>query len=588
MNALKKFLPIVIPLLLVVWAHSPVYAGTRTEPLIIDHTAVSEFDQLNDDWIQKAKELVVHYAHTSHGSQIISGLNGLSSYDPKYSVAVTYAGDTLPTSLHGTANDLRIYDGNPPETYISGGDYWSGDGITRTQAVADTNLFDYSMWSWCGEQSSNSEPTLTGDTGYLTQMNAFDVANPNMNFILITGHTDGTQDNAVSTLKRNNQIVREYALANNKIVFDFADIESYDPAGNYHVNTTDACSWCADWCTAHPEDCMGMPSSCSHSHPLNCKMKAQAYWVMMAKLAGWDPSESASSNPTSSFRLSPVQQTFQLGEDLGVEVILESNGNAVSGADLILHFDPAMLEVVAITNGTIFPSYAWSQYDNNLGTITISGNANFGQSYTGNSTFALITFRAKRAGVTDLVFDYTEGSTTDSNIVSALTGEELLMLSPVNGTYTLAYNPTLRFVYNLPSRLASVGNGAVVTLRVLDNTFEATANVDITGQYNGLSMSALSFGQSYDFLLSIPGFLDKRATQPLTVSGGVNPANGYLDFGDLLAGDINDDNSVNSFDLALLYQSWRQEGTGDFNGDGTVNNFDVWIMFSNYLEEGDN
>lgn len=280
MNSILKHFYLFLTILLV--SAVAVSCGDNGKTLIIDHNSAN-ISAIPDKWITEAKALRIHYAHTSHGSQVITGLNYLEEHvdGVRYSVATRTSSSTAGLPAVEDPAALLIYDGNPPETYIEPNDYWDGEAaLNRTRAVASTGDYDISLWSWCGQQSSNSAATVES---YLAAMSTLEAEYPNMTFIYMTGHTDGGS----AILERNNNLVRQYCLDNNKVLYDFADIESHDPDGTAYPDTSDGCAWCTDWCSEHTSDCQNLPT-CSHSHGFNCVLKGRAFWYLLARIAGWD------------------------------------------------------------------------------------------------------------------------------------------------------------------------------------------------------------------------------------------------------------------------------------------------------------
>jgi len=262
--------------------------GSSAKPLIVNHLN-TDVQEIPDDWINQARKFVIHYAHTSHGSQILTGLLWLEARDPKYNVSIISSG-LVEKPPDSTA--MGFYDGNnySGDTYITPEQYWeSTDGIQHTEFVVGTGWFDVSLWTWCGQMSDYSVSQVET---YMAVLDQLEQDFSPLRTVYYTGHTDGSDGNTqVSTLWRNNNLVRAYAKSNHKALFDFADIESYDPAGTFYPTATDSCSWCTTWCSNNPTafECQdyGQMGDCAHSHKLQCALKAQAFWQLMARLAGW-------------------------------------------------------------------------------------------------------------------------------------------------------------------------------------------------------------------------------------------------------------------------------------------------------------
>ena len=256
--------------------------------LVIDHRC-TDLGTVPPEWLEQAKLLTFHYAHTSHGSQVCSGLEVWEQLDADYACAIRYGSSPgLPPVEDPPA--LRIYDGVIGTTYVGPGDYWSSEaGRTSTRTIAATGDYGYSMWSWCGELSWYAAADVTT---YCETMSSYETEFPGMRFILMTGHTDGSGE--AGTLNSNNNIIRQYARDHDMVLFDFADIEAHDPNGADYLGL--GCNdngdysggnWPSQWCAAHPGDPYCTSCSCAHSQPIICNLKGAAFWWMMARLAGW-------------------------------------------------------------------------------------------------------------------------------------------------------------------------------------------------------------------------------------------------------------------------------------------------------------
>ena len=250
---------------------------TPASGFIIDHTC-TDISSIPDEWIQEVKDrFSIHYAHTSHGEQIVAGLRRLSggnnaaglsfSHDSQYNFYHAYC--QVPSGQNG----MRIMDGQQIdycETYVTPDLYWESDygrNITRS-VLRDFNV-NVSLWAWCSQQDYYSQSETRE---YLDRMAELEAEYPDVTFIYMTGNAQGEEQNRVD---RNNQI-REYCRSNNKFLFDFADLDCWYNGEQHTVNGIPM---------EHPQyhgDEEG------HTTFQSCENKGRAFWWLMARLAGWE------------------------------------------------------------------------------------------------------------------------------------------------------------------------------------------------------------------------------------------------------------------------------------------------------------
>jgi len=253
--------------------------------LIIDHRCIN-LNSIPAESIDAAKKnLHIAYSHTSHGSQITDGMTGLVSFKGTgYSWNNGGSGGALDLHDYAMSGDL----GAPDRTS------WANQTRTYLAANKDVNVV---IWSWCGQVSTSTEADITT---YLNLMEALENDFKNVKFVYMTGHLDGT--GLTGNLHQRNEQIRTYCKTNKKILFDFADIESYNPDGVYFgaKKPNDACdydndgngsmesNWAIQWQNSHTQGKDWYNCSSAHSQPLNANQKAYASWWLWARLAGWD------------------------------------------------------------------------------------------------------------------------------------------------------------------------------------------------------------------------------------------------------------------------------------------------------------
>ena len=269
-----------------VWADALVIDHRHTDITLIPQTAIE----------QAKATLHIAYGHTSHGSQLTTGMTGLVAFANNHGLGLSLPDDIFAWNNGGTGGALDLHDD------ALGGDVgYYPQWVNNTRAYlddpahADVNVI---IWSWCGQvEEKYTAGSLASE--YLTPMTQLEADYPNVKFVYMTGHTDIWDD---ADNKAANRMIRDYCISNDKILYDFADIEHYDPDGTYFEYVTDSCdyydgpggsllgNWATQWQAQHTEGVEWFNCSSAHSQPLNANLKAYAAWWLWAELAGWNPS----------------------------------------------------------------------------------------------------------------------------------------------------------------------------------------------------------------------------------------------------------------------------------------------------------
>lgn len=245
--------------------------------IVIDHRT-TDITQIPKNWIARARDsLKLYYGHTSHGTQITNGLLRLESQlGADYAVA---AGQQLPSRSGAMAiMESGTYD-------------WDPDFYPTVPRILSANPeINVVMYMWCSQPGGIGWEKLLD--AYIAGMQALERQYPLVTFVYATGQAQD-KDCAGCVRQRFNERLRQFVLANNKILYDFGDLDAWYDG---QIQTYATPNWCGAYgCTPNA----AIPTEhaqwgggdynnpCGHANYGSCDNKGRAMWWLLARIAGW-------------------------------------------------------------------------------------------------------------------------------------------------------------------------------------------------------------------------------------------------------------------------------------------------------------
>jgi hypothetical protein len=296
---------------------------TASQAVIIDHTSVALFDQIPDEYLAAARDLKYMFSDRSVGANIDAALN-------------CFTASSWETSPAYCRNDY--YDQNWNwKTFPA-----SGSAPARILFAPDPAKYNRDNWIFEARTGGWSELTqdfiqglapayvdkvdaLTYQFTYLNVTDRDDIADPNKGFFAdnpdrydiydleayMAQHPDKEFVFWTTSLARGigtqvstdfNEQIRQYVREHGLFLLDIADIESHTDQGIPCYDNRDGIEYCsqAGKCENYPDDGVDLPSICQdfttetdggHLGSVSGGgiQIAKAFWVLMARVAGWAP-----------------------------------------------------------------------------------------------------------------------------------------------------------------------------------------------------------------------------------------------------------------------------------------------------------
>lgn len=273
--------------------------------ILVDHRSFGLFEQIPPQYAEAAKNLRMLFMDRSVGGNISDALTCLS-----------YPHAAAPSSCKRYTHRDSAYAVDPSEVFWEGSwdrsrwryEYWptgcSEDADCFVNYIEpridsfDVAGFQFSYLAVMpGSSIIHPVDGFFGsrtDRGTATSYTAFAARHPEKTVIWWT--TSLARGIGSAESQTFNLAMRDYARVHDLVLFDVADILSHDPDGNPCYDNRDGVAFMDE---NHPDDNLDIPAICpqyttetegGHLGSISAGgiRVAKAFWVLMARIAGWD------------------------------------------------------------------------------------------------------------------------------------------------------------------------------------------------------------------------------------------------------------------------------------------------------------
>lgn len=297
-------------------ATSPSPAASPGETIVVDHTSVDDFERIPEEYIQAAASLHMVYIDASVGKNIDDALDCLSRASngaaPNHCVRSEHVYPEFSVDP-GIVSWSRLGGYDRANWEFRG---WEGTDCSEwygkvscffemIEPVIDQYDVVSYQFSYLAVDDGSSIADQSGgffsdnpDRQDIYDLEAFEAQYPDTTFIYWT--TSLARGIGTPVSEAFNNQMRQYAIDNGKPLFDVADILSHDPDGNPCYDNRDGILYDnGNRSENHPDDGIQILAICQHyttetdgghlgSVSAGKIRVAKAFWVLMARIAGWN------------------------------------------------------------------------------------------------------------------------------------------------------------------------------------------------------------------------------------------------------------------------------------------------------------